>query len=223
MDFTFGICVIESNKDYHQQIIDSIKNLNIPSYEILFIGSSSCQNSNVRLIEFDENSNPGWITRKKNILAQESKYENLVLCHDYFVFEQDWYNGFLKHGNDFSAIMNKIVDPDNERFVDWLVLHEDIRLPNAEQLLPYDWIHCSNVQYLPGFYFVAKKDFMLQNPLSENLFWGQAEDVEWSRRVRQKINFSINPHSTVKMLKHKDYKFREMSDLSKEIMHQYGF
>jgi len=227
MTFSFGICASENNIKYHQTIIDSIKNLNIPTenYEIILIGDSKCnpQLNDIRFIEFDETIRNGWITKKKNILAQESKFENLVIVHDYITFEKDWYDGYLKFGNNFIVSMNKIVDPNNERFVDWLVLHEEIKVPNSELLLPYDWLHCSKCMYIPGNYFVVKKQFLLNNPLNENLIWGQAEDVEWSRRIRNYINFAINPNSSVKLLKFKEYKFNEMSEQSKEIMRQYGF
>jgi len=37
--------------------------------------------------------------------------------------------------------------------------------------------------YIPGNFWVAKKNIMQKYPLNENLLWGQAEDIEWSKRV----------------------------------------
>ena len=37
----------------------------------------------------------------------------------------------------------------------------------------------------------------MQNPLNEKLFWGEGEDIEWSKRVRQKTEFKFNNLSSV--------------------------
>ena len=51
--------------------------------------------------------------------------------------------------------------------------------------------------------------------LNENLFWGQSEDVEWSKRIRQKYNFSINENSKVQLLKYKNPAFLNCNNLEK--------
>jgi hypothetical protein len=48
---------------------------------------------------------------------------------------------------------------------------------------------------------------MEDHPLDDNLCWGQGEDVDWSKRVRQRYNFSMNSYSTVRSLKFKDPAF----------------
>ena len=45
---------------------------------------------------------------------------------------------------------------------------------------------------------------MLEFPLDENLIWGQGEDVKWSKEIREKYNFSMNPYSTVQLMVQKD-------------------
>ena len=42
---------------------------------------------------------------------------------------------------------------------------------------------------------------MEEFPLDENLVWGQGEDVEWSKRVREKYDFNMNTNSTVRIIK----------------------
>jgi hypothetical protein len=53
---------------------------------------------------------------------------------------------------------------------------------------------------------------MLEFPLNEGLTWGQGEDVDWSIRVRDKYNFSINEKSEVNLLKYKDKIFKIATD-----------
>ena len=57
--------------------------------------------------------------------------------------------------------------------------------------------------------WVAKKKLMENFPLDENLAWGEGEDVEWSKRIRDKIEFKFNSYSQVKLLKYKPPLFLE--------------
>lgn len=220
MDFTFGICCTKANINFHKRIIASIEKQNIPNYEIIFVGEEcffEINKKTLNFIYFDESIKPNWITKKKNLIAKFAKYENIVFMHDYIVFDDQWYEGYLKHGNDFEVCMNKIYNLDGKRNIDWLIYYQDLQLPKGEQLLPYSE-NFSEIMYIPGFFWVAKKNLMKEFPLNENLSWGEAEDVEWSKRVRQKYNFSINAHSSVKFLKQKEYTLNEMSQYSLDIV-----
>jgi hypothetical protein len=53
---------------------------------------------------------------------------------------------------------------------------------------------------------------MIEFPLNENLSWGEAEDVEWSKKIRLKYNFSMNTKSVVKFKKQKQIVFKDASD-----------
>lgn len=213
MKFTFGIITSGKSDESLNLVIDSIEQQNIPEYQILIVGNSSVCRNNTSVIPFSEHVREAWITRKKNLITLNSAYENIVYTHDYVLFEPGWYEGYLKFGEDFKVCMNKFVNPDYSRFRDWVIwphnynFMDDIVLPNRECLIPYDMTHLSKYQYISGTYWVAKKDLMLEFPLDENLCWGQGEDVEWSKKVRQKYNFSMNPYSTVKSLKFKDPAF----------------
>jgi len=213
MKFTFGIITAGTSDESLNLVIDSIERQNIPEYQILIVGNSQVSRKNTFIIPFDESIRPGWITRKKNIVTINARYENVVYTHDYVVFEDDWYEGFLKFGDDFKICMNKFVNPDYSRFRDWVIWpHNDnfmdsIVLPNRECLIPYDITHLSKYQYISGTYWVAKKQVMEDHPLDDNLLHCQGEDVEWSKRVRYKYDFSMNPYSTVKSLKFKDPAF----------------
>jgi hypothetical protein len=116
--------------------------------------------------------------------------------------------------------MNKIHNLDGKRNIDWLIYYQDLCFPNGEQLLPYN-LEFSKIMYIPGFYWVAKKEVMLEFPLNENLVWGEAEDVDWSKRIREKYNFSMNSESTVQFLKQKEYTLNEMSDDSLKLLEQH--
>jgi hypothetical protein len=213
MKFTFGIITAGNSDDSLNAVIDSIEQQYIPEYQILIVGNSNVSRTNTFIIPFNESIRQAWITRKKNLITINSRYENVVYSHDYVVFEPGWYEGFLQFGDNFKVCMNKFVNPDYSRFRDWVIWpHNDnfmdsIVLPNRECLLPYDMTHLSKYQYISGTYWVAKKNLMMEFPLDEKLCWGQGEDVSWSMKVREKYDFSMNQYSLVKSLKFKDPAF----------------
>jgi hypothetical protein len=146
MQFTFGI-ITNNNISSVNLIIDSIEKQNIPEYEIIIVGIENISRKNTKCISFNENIYPCWITKKKNIITQQAIYENIVYMHDYIVLDDNWYNGFLKYGNNFDIIINKINNSDGSRFRDW-VLNIDflkgmfLKIINIipSKKCPYIWI-----------------------------------------------------------------------------------
>lgn len=219
MKFSFGIITSIESKRYLKKVLRSIKNQHIPDedYEILVVGGDEIlKNEKIRFIRFDDNLKKGWITKKKNLITEFSKFENIVFLHDYVALNNNWYDGFKKFGNDFSICMNKITNYDYSRYRDWTLWTENnheldniLNKKNSECLIPYDIKHLSKFMYISGAYWVAKKNIMESYPLNEDLAWGEGEDVEWSKRVRKYYNFDFNPFSKVKLLKYKDPIFTE--------------
>lgn len=209
MRFTFGFITAGDSDDTLNMSIDSIEKFNIPEYEILIVGNSKIVRNKIKIIPFNENIRKAWITKKKNLITHHAQYDNIIYSHDYVVFEPDWYEGFIKFGDNFKICMTKFINPDGSRFRDWVLWHDnrnfmdEIVGKDREGLIPYDMTHLSKYQYISGSYWVAKKDIMKEFPLDESLCWGQGEDVVWSQKVRMKYDFSMNPYSTVKTLKYK--------------------
>ena len=212
MNFTFGII---TGTQVNNIVLNSIYNLNIPEFEIIIIGGNAIPNyPNLTHIPFTETEQKNWITRKKNIITQHAKYDNIVYMHDYLVFDKDWYIGFKKFGDNFDICMNIIKNLDGSRFRDWCAWDDpNINYPysdvktgtgqNHRIVLPSYNYNKKQFMYISGTYWVAKKHVMLNEPLDESLMWGQSEDVEWSKRALLKYNYKMNIHSSVHMLKDK--------------------
>lgn len=224
MKFTFGIITGGGQEGNISMIIDSIERQNIPEYEIIVVGACNLIRDKLIVIPFDETIKDKWITKKKNIITSLAKYENVVYSHDYVIYEPGWYAGHLKSGDNFQVRMDKIINPDGTRFRDWLLCMmnnnhvDDIVGPGRNCLIPYDMDHLSKYMYISGTYWVAKKTFMLEFPLNENLSWGDGEDGEWSFRVRQHIEFKMNQNSVVKLLKHKPPMYSETHNVLNDIL-----
>ena len=101
LKITFGIITMENTQSYLSDVIESIRAQNIPddSYEIIIVGNCDIVNqSDVKIIGFDESQKNMWITRKKNIITSEARYENIVYMHDYLSLASNWYTKFLEFG-----------------------------------------------------------------------------------------------------------------------------
>ena len=217
MDISFGIITNKSEFEL-KTTIDSIQMQNIPNYEIIIVGGfGDFLSDKINHIPFDEGLKNNWITKKKNLITENSKYENIVFMHDYLYLSEDWYQGQLKSGNDFDIRMDKIVNKDGSRFRDWCLWPDNYydndksteNIIKGNALLPYNITNLTKFQYISGSYWVAKKSLMLNNPLNENLSWGESEDVEWSKRVRQKNRIEMNINSSVHLNKQKPVVFEE--------------
>ncbi len=208
-DLDFSFCIITDNSHAAclriVDIVKSIRNLQIPNYEILVIGGEidqfESERGDFKKINFDESQKPGWITKKKNVIAEIAKYENLVIMHDYFVFHRNWYKGYLKVYDQFmncDVCCNPIYMIDDRRDpTDWMTWYN----PNTndyQQALNYNDLSMIKHQYISGGYFLVKKQFFIENPLDETLTAHEQEDVEWSMRIRDKAKIYCNPFSYVK-------------------------
>ena len=208
----FSFCIITDNSiDACERIIHiakSISELNIPNYEILIIGgeinrfADDMSKYNMRKINFDESVKRAWITKKKNLIVKECKYENIVMMHDYFIFHKYWYSYYNKffEENDYDVCCNPILLANGARdYTDWIVWDHP-SYPRQSTIPYHDWSK-TKWQYVSGGYFLVKKQFMIENPFDENLSAGDQEDVEWSKRIREKAKIICNPNSYVRHIK----------------------
>lgn len=220
MRFTFGIITV-GNDLFVSRIIKDIQAMSIPEYEIIIVGGETSFDG-ARHIKFDESQKPMWVTRKKNIITENAKYENIVYLHDYVTFAPDWYRNFIDFGDDWQVCMNRIENFDGTRFRDWTLWPGNIEWENQrgffdefqprtltdKWILPYSEKRLSKLMYFSGAYWVAKKSVMQEFTLNETLSWGEGEDVDWSIRVRSKYDFTINERSIVRLLKQKGIVFQ---------------
>ncbi len=194
-NWSFAICSDgKTNTKYFDDIINSIKIQNIPNYEIIFCTENKELeiNQNHVSVIYIEPLKQAWITKKKNDMTRIAKFENICYMHDYIALDENWYDGFEKFGYDWNVCSNKVIRLDGERFYDWC----------AEGIgnIPYD--NKEHLQhYVSGAYWCAKTEFMKHNLLNEELVWSEAEDIEWSNRVRGQWKLKFNPISSVKHLK----------------------
>lgn len=217
---TFGIITNGKEVSRVNRVIDSIlPQFRSASDEIIVCCDKNhtyLPAKNISAFRFNKDA---WITRKKNLIAQEAKNNIIVLLHDYIELLPGWRSNFDMYGYDWDVCMHQILNLDDTRYRDWCAWDDpnigspwtclDVWCPEGKvfngrpHLVPYSY-NKTQYMYISGAYFVCKKKVLLDCPLDENLVWGQGEDVKWSIEIRNKYKYVMNEMCKVKLLKQKD-------------------
>ena len=192
--WSFGIVTNGIRLENISKLIDSIIEQNIPSYEIIICGKvdtlflKKYKNINIVYIEFTQRDKLGWITKKKNLICEKAKYNNIAVFHDRFILDKDWYKGMQKYGNNFEVLSCSNIDLEGNRSEDWslygknkiyLYSHTDknflFRKNNFPVLLDYrDW---DETLFIPGGSIIIKKNIWKKVKWDERIHWMEEEDV----------------------------------------------
>lgn len=189
IDFwTFGMVTNGQRKDFISQSIRSIRALKILHYEIIICGHyEGKMGEDLKYMPFEERDDRGWITRKKNTIAENAKYTNLCIFHDRIVFDKGWFLGMKKYGNAFEVLTCPQFLLKKDRAGDWLTAGKHFSNPGhrytIEQLDFKDW---DKYVYIGGQLMIMKKYVWREVFWNENLYWGEGEDVEYSHRLTER-------------------------------------
>lgn len=203
--WTFGMVTNGKRRDFIERSINSIRSLEIPHYEIIICGTYYGEVDNdINYIHFTKHDDKGWITKKKNLICENAKFENIVIIHDRIYFDKEWFNGIKKWGNYFDVLSCPVMLPQGSpvKFTNWETVgpgwkrEDDYKLFHSNGGLDFsDWDE--NV-YVGGPIIILKKSIWNIERWNENLFWGDAEDIEYSlRQHRGGIVIRFNPYSKI--------------------------
>ncbi len=173
--WTFGFISSGKKNEQIDRQIEIIKKLGVPNYEIIVCGTYyDRKEKNFRYIKFNELDDKGWITRKKNLICEKAKYENLVIMHDRIMPNPDFYAGLKKYGNYFDVLSCAVKNDKGERCGDWMTYGNDFNaLPRIGNLSYDDW---DKKIWIDGALFIMKKSAWRVVQFDESLFWNQGED-----------------------------------------------
>jgi hypothetical protein len=180
--WTFGIITNGQRMDWMEEILESIHAQKIPEYEIIVCGTYHDQKKdNFTYIPFNQRDDLGWITRKKNLIIQKAKYENLCIIHDRAIFPKNWFTEMKKYGNCFEIMCNRQFYQ-GMRAYDWTTLGGPDGTQYKMLLLDYrDWDWWS---VIGGMQIISKKSILQKVPLDETRHWNGFEDSELTFNLR---------------------------------------
>lgn len=195
-----------SNIEAVQTIINSIykQTCNSENIEILVFGNIKTNQIkhnglNIKVI-YDKNiEDKNWITKKKNMVCEYASNDDIVIIKDYIYFHTNWYQSFSHFVNknpNYDILMNKIVDEQNHRYLDWITCVNGMK---SGKLVDYEIKADEHPKmYVPGAFMSVKKHVLEKNKFDENLVGlNKGSDIEWSKRVIGKYKYTFNPSSTV--------------------------
>ena len=183
-----------------KQSIDSIVEMNIDSekYEIVVLGSSdfkfySLSNNYpqaipLRYLPYDfEQTTRLLITKKKNYMLDNAKYNIVSINHTRIAYAKDFYKKLIDRN--FDLITTKIignVKGKNYSFLDFgLIGDYDILKPSKVQTFVgnfidrnYMFLMRNRVPFIDGGLTIFNKNNTSAVRYNENIAWGEAEDVE---------------------------------------------
>lgn len=190
--FSFGVITNGHKLENLKSFLDSVLKIttdDCDEIEILVCGPKIIENEikhHSSLIKFIEEPNDfksiGWITKKKNMIVEASKNQNLIIAHDRYIFPSDFLQNLKSYGPDWSVLVCRQELTDNTRIPDWVTIGSEWGW-NTPGILEYgDWSHYN---FINGGIIIAKNDILKKSPWNELLFWNQAEDVELTRTLKQ--------------------------------------
>lgn len=193
--WSFGIVSDGRKNERIMRLIEQIRRFKIPEYEVIICGPSPFINvpSDVRILDdssfYHDLRIP--ISRKKNYIIDEAKYNNLVIMHDRITFASSWYEKMVKYGNYFDQLCFPILDEETKsmRVNDWMKSSHDFT--EFEKVLTYklSYNEWDRHIYVDGGFMLIKKHLIENIKLNPFLNWGELEDVDLSERLYLSGNF----------------------------------
>jgi len=186
--FSFGIITDGKRPTLLKSLVDSVQTLKATygnDVELMVCGPKYLKSElgdEVTLIpEPDDFRNQAWITRKKNLLVQSAKHQNIVIAHDRYVIPADFIERVRQFGGDFSILVCRQLGDGGRRVPDWITLGSEWTFTRNATLEYGDW---SPYLFVGGGIMIAKTHVLREVGWNELLFWNQAEDIELTRRLR---------------------------------------
>lgn len=183
--WSFGIITNGKNEEQVDQLVNSIVAQNIPHFEIIICGDYQPKHSSVKILSDVEiiSDIRAPITRKKNKIVSQAKFENLFILHDRYSLPLSWFKKMKEYGNFFELLIVPNIGPSGKRVNDYIQFtgfpDEIVRFKTISNSLRYNqW---NNRLYSQGGILIIKKTLYNEVCLDNRLFWGELEDVQFSK------------------------------------------
>jgi len=160
----------------------SVRNLDKEcKHEIIVVGPKKPEYNEYKVtyLEKEYREDLKEIALKKNDAARMAKHANLMIVHDRYVLNKDFFAGFDTYGYDFDFLTIKQWYEDGTEFPSYCALSDS----------PLSWatpIQCNNYNilreshYINGGLIIAKTHILRNIGFNAINFWNQGEDLELS-------------------------------------------
>jgi hypothetical protein len=150
--------------------------------------------NSLRVIYVDDVSKDGrfLISKKKNILINNLKYENCILIHSRIQFEPNTLKNLNTNFEFISPQINIIEGDIKKRYIDFnhMGSYDPTRITVGKivssNYKPYNYLNKLKYGqvYIDGGCMIFKRSILMKIPLNNNLAWFENEDVELASRLQ---------------------------------------
>ncbi len=161
-------------KNKHEIIISGPKKKEYDKYKVQYLDLSQFRDN-----EYAE------IAKKKNAIADMAKNPNLLIAHDRYYLEDNFFENFDKYGYDWDFLAIRQACPDGHEFPFYCALYEPA-LTWTHPINCHEYAHLLNTQYVNGGAMVFKTRTLQKIRFNPLLFWGEMEDVEVTKEFMEK-------------------------------------
>jgi hypothetical protein len=226
-NWTFGIPVGPEDATVLNAIVKRILEIDIPNKDIVLCGKPGANFAyfdQVRIIGEDITAPPVQICKKKNRIAQEAKYNNLVILHDRVFLPKHFGEMVRRFGPRYPFMTLQCMYFDNclsmnpRRYSDYGMAMSEIgqglkglhrRSGEATSIAPSIFTEVERTgfcfaspmrynkdsSYPTGSMYICRKEVWNSNPLDESLLWVEFEDVEQGIRLSKSgVPSRVNPY-----------------------------
>ena len=208
--WTFGILTSGASAQA-AEMASAILSLDLPDVEVIFCGPRPAGVPNdprVSAIDLDEPEPRGWITRKKNLIADRARFDNLCLLHDRYVITPDWAEALSTYGQCYSFLTFPQVyyaGVDHQfpqRYPDYQLLAQDRGIQgalatsvyDADRVFHPDYDDFSETAFCCGGLYLARRSLWNQVRQDDALFHCEWEDISFGLECQRRgLPHRVNP------------------------------
>ena len=177
---SWSVCYITSGSSL-EHINKTARNLvNCNEIEVLVAGPKSISTKiekNIKFIEFIDEGRDARISLKKNVLASNAKRSNLLILHDRYLLDKNFFESFAKFGYDYGVVAPKQIFSESQNEYPGLLTFQDSSIKRlVNQVI-------DEKMWINGGCIVVKKEIFEKIQLNSFLSWGEAEDIDWAQRL----------------------------------------
>ncbi|HHQ2716931.1 TPA: hypothetical protein ACSPMB_002814 [Pseudomonas aeruginosa] len=225
--WTFGIPVGPEDATVLNAVVKRILEIDIPNKEIVLCGKPGANfaySDHVRIVGEDITAPPVQICKKKNRLAKEAKYNNLVILHDRVFLPKHFGEMVRRFGPRYPLMTLQSMFFDNRlsmsprRYSDYGMAMGEIgqglkglhrSSGEAVSIAPSIFTEIErtgfcfaspmrynkDTSYPTGSMYICRKEVWNAFPLDESLLWVEFEDIEQGIRASKGgVPCRVNPH-----------------------------
>lgn len=180
--FGYSFCIITNGKRLAKlrAELDSIRALAIPHYEILIAGElpPGMATDGFNFYPLPDAAHNGRLGEMRNLLCAKARYNHLIVCDDDLLFQEDFYKGLVRFGEDYDVLCVKFLNADGTRYWSWATVGG----PRGQVLLDY--------HETDPFLYVTGGLCIMKSWVADKVKWdsvrgmNQMEDVDFSRKLQ---------------------------------------